>query len=64
MAFSGIVKVDDVEFWSDRILIMMMQQMVVGNGGKVVELEIVYVHCKAFFYLLLDVIIDYGIGFS
>ena len=41
-----------------------VQQVVVGNGGKVAELEVVDVHRKAFLNLLLDEAVHHGIGLS
>src|SRR5690606_17374575 len=38
--------------------------MVVGNGGKVVKLEIIDIHCKALFDVLLDVVVYDGVGLS
>src|SRR5690606_37686749 len=38
--------------------------MIVGNGGKVIEFKIVYIHRKALFDVLLDVVVYDGVGFS
>ena len=38
---AGIVEVDDAELRFDSVFIQMMQQMVIGDAGKVVELIVV-----------------------
>src|SRR5699024_1360500 len=54
--------------WSSDVcssdLIGVFQQMIVGNGGEVVKLEIVDVHRKPLFDVLLDVVVYDGVGFS
>src|SRR5690606_23356087 len=46
------------------ILIGVFQQMVVCNGGQVVKLEIIDIHRKPLFDMLLDVVVYDGVGFS
>lgn len=64
VASARVIKVDDVKFGLYLILIGMFQQMVVSNRGKVVKLEIVDVHRKPLFDVLLDVVVYDGVGFS
>ena len=59
-----IVEIDYIEFWLYLVPVQVVQQVVVGNGRKVWELEVVDIHRVAFLDLLLDVGIDYGVGFS
>ena len=42
----------------------MMKQVVVGNLGKVGKLVVIDVHGKTLFYLLLDVVVHYGVGLT
>ena len=64
MAAAGVVEVDDVELRLDLVAVLMGEQVVVGNGGKVGKLEVVDEHREAFFNLLFDVGIDHGEGFA
>src|SRR5690554_3162135 len=64
MASAWVVKIDNIKLGGYLILIGMFQQMVVGNGAKVVKLEIVDIHRKALFDMLLDVIVYDGVGCS
>ena len=41
-----------------------MKQVIVSNLGKVWELVVVNIHGKAFLYLLLDVVVYDGVGFT
>src|SRR5690606_11959356 len=64
VASAWVVKIDNIKFRLYLILIGVFQQMVVGNRGEVVKLEIVDVHRKPLFDMLLDVVVYDGVGFS
>src|SRR5690606_1448915 len=64
VASAWVVKIDNIKFRLYLILIGVFQQMVVGNRGKVVKLEIVDVHRKPLLDMLLDVVVYDGVGFS
>ena len=64
MRAARVVEVDDVEFRRNLIALHVGTQVVVGDDGEVVELEVVDIHRKSLLDLLLDELIDYGIGFS
>ena len=64
MRAARVVEVDDVEFRRNLIALHVGTQVVVGDDGEVVELEVVDIHRKSLLDLLLDELIDYGVGFS
>ena len=64
VAAPRIVEIDYIEFRLHCVSVQMVQQMVVGNGRKVGKLEVVDIHRVALFDLLLDKVIDHGIGLS
>ena len=59
-----VVEVDHVKLRLDFISFRVMQQMIVHNRGEVGIFEVVAVDGKTFFDLLLDEIIDDGIGLT
>ena len=61
MAAPWVVEVDHIELRLDLVAFGMMQQMVVGNGGKVGVLVIVAIERIALLYLLLDEVVHHGI---
>src|SRR5690606_25541229 len=64
VATAWVVKIDNIKLGLNLILLGVFQQMVVGNGGQVVKLEIVDIHRKPLFDMLLDVVVYDGVGFS
>ena len=61
---SRIIEVDNIELRLYLIGIQMMKQMIVGNLRQIRELVVVNIHGKAFLYLLLDVVVYDGVGFT
>ena len=61
---SRVVEVYHIELRLHLVALRVVQQMIVGYSGQVAEFEIVHIHRKALFYLLLDEIIYHCIGFS
>ena len=59
-----VVKVDNIELGSDLILVRIMQQRVIGNGGEVVELVVVQVATEALGNHLADIAVDHRIGLA
>ena len=55
---------DDVEFRRNLIALHMGTQVVVGDDGEVVELEVVDIHRKALLNLLADVAVHHGVGLA
>ena len=64
VASAWVIEIDNIKLGLYLILIGVFQQMIVGNGGEVVKLEIVDVHRKPLFDVLLDVVVYDGVGFS
>ena len=60
----GVVEIDDAELRPHGIPVLMPQQVVVGDRGKVVELVIVDVKRIPLFDALTDVTVDDGIALS
>ena len=48
----------------DLVLVHILQQRIIGDGGQVIKLVIVDVNRKAFGYKLAYVTVDYRIGFA
>ena len=63
VAARGVVEVDDIELRPDLVAVQMAEQVVVGDGAQVRELEVVNIGGITLFNLLLDVGIDHRIGF-
>ena len=61
MRFPRIVKVDYIELWLHLVSVQMLEQVIIGNLGKVWKLVVVDIHGKAFLYLLLDIVVHDGI---
>ena len=57
MRLSRIIEVDDIELRLYLVGIQVIKQVIISNLGKVGKLIVVDVHGKAFFYLLLDIIV-------
>ena len=54
MAFSWVVKVDDIEFRLYDISIRMIEKVVVRNSRQIIEFKIIDIHGKSFFrYVVL-----------
>ena len=64
MRAARVVEIDDVEFRGHLVAVQVRAQVVVGDDGKVVELEVVDIHRETFLDLLLDILIDYGVAFA
>lgn len=64
MAASGIIEIQHVEFRRNGIVFPVAQQMIIGYDAQVRELEVIDIHGKALLDLLLDEIVDHGIGLS
>lgn len=61
---AGIVEVDDAELRFDGVSVQMMQQMIVGDAGKVVELIVVDEHREAFLDVLFDIVVQHGVALA
>ena len=61
---AGIVEVDDAELRFDGVSIQMMQQMVIGDAGKIVELIVVDEHREAFLDVLFDIVVQHGVALA
>ena len=64
MRLSRIIKVNYIELRLYLIGIQMLKQMIVSNLGKVGKLVIIDIHGKAFFNLLLDIVVHDGVGLT
>ena len=64
MAASGVVKIDDVEFRLDLVMLSVLEQMVVGYLREVRKFVVVDIHSKGFLDLLFDVVVHHGIALS
>ena len=54
VAARGVVEVDDIELRPDLVAVQMAEQVVVGDGAQVRELEVVNIGGITLFNLLLD----------
>ena len=59
-----IVEIDDIEPGLYLVLVHILQQRIIGDGGQVIKLVIIDVNRKAFGYKLAYVTVDYRIGFA
>ena len=51
--------------WKDMLqMVQMMQQMIVGDAGKVVELIVVDEHREAFLDVLFDIVVQHGVALA
>ena len=64
VAARGVVEIDDIELRPDLVAVQMAEQVVVGDGAQVRELEVIDISGIALFNLLLDVGIDHRKGFA
>ena len=62
--FTGIIEVDDAEHGPNLVGIQMPEQVVIGDTGQIVELEVVDIHREPFLDMLLDITVYNGIGLS
>ena len=64
VTLTWVVEIYHVEFRLNFILVSMLQQMIIGNGRKIVKLEIVNVHAETLLNLLFNVIVYNSIRFT
>lgn len=59
-----VIEVYDIELRADLVLVLVVQQRVVGNGGEVIEFIVVDIDTESFGNHLFNVIVHYRIGLS
>ena len=64
MASSWVVKVNHKELRLYLVCAQMLEQMIIGNLGKVGKLIVIDIHGKAFLYLLFDIVVNDGVGLT
>ena len=64
MRLARVIEVYHIELRFYLIGVQMLEQVIIGDLGKVGKLVVVDIHRKTFLYLLLDVVVYDGVGFS
>jgi len=64
MRAARVVEIDDIEFRGHLIAVQVRTQVVVGDDGQIVELEVVDIHRETFLDHLLDIVVDDGIALA
>ena len=64
MRAARVVEIDDIEFRGNLIAVQVRTQVVVGDDGQIVELEVVDIHRETFLDHLLDIVVDDGIALA
>lgn len=64
VAAARVVEVDDIEFRGNLIAVQVCAQVVVGDDGQIVELEVVDVHRVTFLDHLLDVVVHHRVALA
>ena len=64
VAFSRIIEVYYIKFRRYLVTVPILNQMVIGDNGQIIKLEVIYVKCIGFLDSLLNELIDNRIWFS